>query len=151
MSLAKNQQYLLKILYDHFIMYELDKKKNLPAMDFKTICSKMNCKKEELHFITAVPFERKELLYYNVRNVEGLMIQPSGIAAHSSNKYKKEKAAEIISRIKEYLGIAVSIIAIITAIISIIISITSLYDNQKAIKALQRRMDSIEHIKMSAR
>jgi hypothetical protein len=94
MRLHKRQQYLLKILYDQFIRYELNKTGEVVAMDFASVCTAMDCNKEDLHFITAIPFQFKEIAYYNVKNIEGLYIQPAGIAAHSSKKYLKERRTQ---------------------------------------------------------
>ena len=86
----------------------------------------------------------KEIKFEDFGNGEVVVPREDSGTSFASRKYLKSGKDLTISRIKDYLTVTVSGIAIVTAIITATTSLISILDNHKRIKQLESTVDTIK-------
>jgi hypothetical protein len=92
---------------------------------------------DEIEWINSIdPSTLRELPY--------VRITPKGEDSFVNRKYIIERNSFIISRLKDYLGIATGIIGISTAVIAALVAVTSVSKNKSQIEKIENKVDKIQ-------
>jgi hypothetical protein len=139
MNIRVKQHNLLKLLYNKYQSSDHSINK-IADVDFATIYKQLDCTQPQYLLISPKLITEEEVDFSG----NGMYITPKGIISYSDKKYVKEYRANLISRTKDYLGISLSIVAIMTGVITTTISIKNISSNNKQIERLNQKVYELE-------
>ena len=117
------------------------------AVTTEEMAKMLNTTTDEIHHAASKLQINDEVKFDDFGNGECLYAWNNSNTVYADRKYLKEGKNFVFGRIKDYLSVTVSSIAIITAIITTTTSLISLLDNHKRIKRLETIVDSLKYQK----